>query len=213
MNKNRILLTAAAVLLCAALVIPANAGTLYGLVIKPTYGQTEARQMLESINELRKPGNAWYWNETDTAKVKPTDLKALVYDYTLEQIAMQRAAEIAVDFSHTRPDGTMCYSAVDEYGYVYWACGENIAVGQTTAAEVFEDWCETDDPYAYQGHRRNMLSADFTGVGIGHAVLNGRHYWVQEFGKPQGADNVTETAALNSASISSRASFCRSRAD
>ena len=71
-----------------------------------TYGQTEARQMLSLINEFRASGEAWYWNENDTEKVTCGQLDSLTYDYELERIAMQRAMEIAIYYSHTRPNGT-----------------------------------------------------------------------------------------------------------
>ena len=38
--------------------------------------------------------------------------------------------------------------------------GENIAAAQTTAAEANLGWREDDEPYAGQGHRRNMLSSE-----------------------------------------------------
>ena len=54
--------------------------------------------MLASINAFRtSETEAWCWNETDSEKVacQTTELQ---YDYELERIAMQRAAEIALLF-------------------------------------------------------------------------------------------------------------------
>lgn len=153
--------------------------------IDVTYGQSEARTMLDMINEFRTGDDAWAWNEDDSAKVTYSNLNELVYDYELEKIAMQRAAEIALSFSHTRPDGTSCFTLYPEN---YYAIGENIAAGYSTAEEVFEGWQETDENYDGQGHRRNMLSSDFTAVGIGHVYFNGYHYWVQEFRDPASSD-------------------------
>ena len=180
------LLCIAVLLSCfgAASGVTASAANIQTGNVIATYGQTEARSMLASINELRKPGNAWYWNSDDTTKSTPTDLADLTYDYELERYAMQRAAEIAVSFSHTRPDGSDCFTV---YTGSYNSKGENIAYGVNTmdkAAQAFEAWCETDDPYSGQGHRRNMLSGNFTSVGIGYATVNGKHCWVQEFGRP-----------------------------
>src|SRR5699024_1239045 len=67
-----------------------------------TYGQSEARQMLDLINDFRTNGSAWVWNEGDQTKTENIKVKALAYDYDLEKIAMQRAMEIAVYYSHTR---------------------------------------------------------------------------------------------------------------
>ncbi|MCD8013751.1 MAG: CAP domain-containing protein [Lachnospiraceae bacterium] len=151
------------------------------LGISVTFGQTEAREMLQLINELRTGDDAWYWNSDDETKTTCSDLSELTYDYDLEAVAMQRAAEIALSFSHTRPDGTMCYTALGENSYVYYAAGENIAAGQTSAASAFTSWAEEDEDYSGQGHRRNMLSSSFNAIGIGHVYYNGIHYWVQEF--------------------------------
>lgn len=144
-----------------------------------TYGQSEARRMLDMINEFRTGGTAWRWDESSTTKVPCTGLGELIYDYGLEQTAMQRAAEIALSFSHTRPNGDSCFTA---YEGRQGAKGENIAAGRRTAETTFDQWKEEEENYGGQGHRRNMLSSSFQYIGIGHVVYNGYHYWVQEFG-------------------------------
>ena len=168
------LLTAAILLFAALPTLHAQAASGCEKKITVTYKQSEARKMLSLINNLRKAGNAWYWNETDTAKVTPTDLQPLAYDYELEAVAMQRAAELVESFSHTRPNGESCFTA---FTNDWRALGENIAAGYPSYASVFEGWSETDDPYAGQGHRRNMLSDSFTSVGIGCVEYNGYLYW------------------------------------
>ncbi len=153
--------------------------------IEATYGQTEARTMLKMINDWRTGDDAWYWSDqTSTNKIwfntnSSNQLSELTYDYALEQIAMIRAAEIAISFAHTRPNGEDCYSATYKGVRSY---GENIAIGYTSASAVFVGWQETNKDYSGQGHRRNMLNSRFNAIGIGHAVVNGIHCWVQEFG-------------------------------
>ena len=174
------------------------AATTVDLTIDVTYHQTEARSMLEMINEFRTGDDAWYWNSTDTEKTYVT-LSELTYDYDLEEIAMQRAAEIAVLYSHTRTNGTSCFTIETEYGYYCVAVGENIAAGYTSAASVFAAWQEADEDYDGQGHRRNMLSSDYTRVGIACVEYQGYYYWVQEFAKPSsGSGSTTETTANDS---------------
>ena len=147
--------------------------------IKVTYGQTEARAMLADINAFRtSETDAWCWDMSDSTK-QPCLTTELEYDYELERVAMQRAAEIALSYDHTRPNGKACFTA---YPSGYSGKGENIAAGYVSAAEVFDGWKEENESYAGQGHRRNMLSAKFKAVGIGHVVYQGCHYWVQEFG-------------------------------
>ena len=162
------------------------------LLYEVTNGQTEARSMLSLVNAFRTGSEAWYWNDTDTEKVQVSGLANLTYDYDLEAAAQVRAAEIAALFSHTRPDGRDCFSAVTEG--TFYAQGENIAYGQPTAADVVEAWKETNEDYSGQGHRRNMLSENFNAIGVGHVVINGIHCWVQEFGYTNSPNTTKPTA-------------------
>lgn len=142
-----------------------------------TYGQSEARQMLGLINDFRTDGTAWLWDENSPTKTENIRVDELTYDYKLEEIAMQRAMEIAIYNSHTRPNGESCYTL----NTVGQAKAENIAAGYRTYEEVFIGWREDNEDYDGQGHRRNMLSDKYNAIGIGHVVYNGTHYWVQEF--------------------------------
>lgn len=163
------------------------------------YGQTEARSILNMINEMRTSStDAWYWNSDDTTKTICNDLSELAYDYDLERIAMQRAAEIAMSYSHTRPDGTSCFTA---YDIPYLVVGENIAAGYTSAVGVNKGWREDDETYGGQGHRRNMLSNEFNCVGIGHAYYNGVHYWVEEFAYRDSISTTATTANDNEQTV------------
>lgn len=195
---NRLICGVLAVALTATMTVlparPAEAATA-DYQIPVTYGQTEARSMLGMINSFRASNDAWYWNGDNKTKTTCSGLQPLTYDYALEQAAMLRAAEIAVSFSHTRPNGTDCSDAFSSLPL--YTVGENIAAGQTTAAAAYTDWREDNYGYAGQGHRRNMLSANFAAVGIGHVTFNGIHYWVQNFGSP--VVNATPTTAANGA--------------
>lgn len=181
-------------LVLAVLLFPADrvwaAGTegICSVGITVGYGQTEARSMLQMINDFRTGPEAWEYDRSGN-KVYHTGLGELEYDYGLEKAAMQRAAEIAVYFDHTRPNGEICFTLGMD--------GENIAAGQTTAAGVFKSWQETDEPYAGQGHRRNMLGSNYTAIGIGHVYFNRTHYWVQEFGVGRSAEGATEPNDLS----------------
>ena len=84
--------------------------------------------------------------------------------------AKVRVAEINGTFSHTRPDGTLCFTAITvPYGYA----GENIAKGQTSPKDVMDCWMNSD------GHRKNILSNDYTSVGVGYDPST--NCWVQIF--------------------------------
>jgi len=184
---SALLLTA--VILLSSFSFAANAAEEYRAVINAQFGQTAAREMLDLINGLRQSDDAWYWNENNTEKVVLSGLSALVYDYQLERTAMQRAAEIAVYYSHTRPNGESCWTA---YEGSYYTAGENIAYGFNTFESVFEAWSEEDEDYSGQGHRRNMLNSNFSAVAVGHVIMNGRHYWVQEFRSPASGESFSE---------------------
>lgn len=176
------------VLLCCTGAFAASSGTT-DITVRVKYGQTEARSMLQLVNAFRTGKDAWYWNEDDKTKTTCKDLSALAYDYELEQMAMLRAAEIALSFSHTRPNGDDWWSAGEDY----WTSGENIAAGYQGYREAFRGWQETNEGYMGQGHRRNMLSSDYNRIGIGHVYYNGCHYWVQELA--YATEPTTKTAA------------------
>ena len=169
--------------------------------LEASYGQTEARTMLDMLNKWRTGSDAWEYAPDGSIIRYNTSaentLQPLVYDYALEQIAMQRAAEIALNFSHTRPNGTSCNTVIYEE---FAANGENIAIGSAgsqndNVAGTFESWQETNEDYSGQGHRRNMLDSRYESFGIGYAVVNGVHCWVQEFSTSH--SDTTEISAFD----------------
>ena len=95
----------------------------------------------------------------------------------LMSTAQLRAVETATLFSHTRPDGTSCFTAFQQNGVTYRMAGENIAAGQRTPQSVMDSWMNSP------GHRANILKADFNHIGIGCYQMDGGYgiYWVQCF--------------------------------
>lgn len=146
------------------------------------YYQTEARTMLDMINDFRTGGDAWYYTAKDDGTKKYAEgLSEVEYDYTLEKIAMQRAAECAIFFEHTRPNGKTATSQVlpKEYGYSQTrATGEALEGGSTTASHAFRNLQESyAESFSGQGHRRQLLSKNLTRIGIGCAYYNGHYKW------------------------------------
>ncbi len=86
-----------------------------------------------------------------------------------------RAKEITLSFSHTRPNGTSCFTAAGEAGLTYRTAGENIAYGYPSPKQVVTGWMNSD------GHRKNILSASFSGIGVGCYSKGGVIYWSQFF--------------------------------
>lgn len=142
---------------------------------------TEAYNLL---NEFRAEKDVWYWNPDNTTKTvfnsgNGSTLSPLARNSALEETAKVRAKELVQQFSHTRPNGTICFTA---YPSGMMAAGENIAAGHPSIQVVTEAWKETSMKYDGQGHRRNMLSSEFNAVGIAGYYHNGVIYWVQCFG-------------------------------
>ena len=102
-------------------------------------------------------------------------LAALQMDSSLNSAAQVRAKEIVTSFSHTRPNGSSCFTALSEAGIKYNGSGENIAYGQKTPAEVVNAWMNS------AGHRANIMSSKFTKIGVGCHNSNGTYYWSQFF--------------------------------
>ena len=149
------------------------------------YRQSEARKMHSQINGFRSGTETWYWNQDNQTKTWKTGLGQLTYDYNLEQVAMQRCAELVQSYGHTRPDGTNYNTVYQEMGYTASCVGENIACGKSfaTAQQMMTAFMEADKDYSGQTHRRNLLDSDYNAVGCACIFYNNTYYWVQEFAK------------------------------
>ena len=102
-------------------------------------------------------------------------LEPLVLAADLCYSADIRAREIVTVFSHTRPDGTPCYTAIQSS---YSMAAENIAGGLPTAAQTVEQWMNSP------GHRANILNPELRELGVGYCYEEAseyKHYWVQLF--------------------------------
>lgn len=90
-----------------------------------------------------------------------------------------RAVEMAYAniFSHTRPDGSSCFSVFPYYSISYFAAGENIAAGYGSPEAVVTGWKNSE------GHYANMINVSFTKLGVGYFNIDYGYgaYWVQLF--------------------------------
>lgn len=116
------------------------------------------KSLLTKVNQARK-------------KVGASSLK---WDSGLANAAKLRAKEIKKLFSHTRPNGTSCFTAFPSY---LNGAGENIAMGQRSVSEVNTAW--TNSP----GHYSNMVNTMFNCFGAACFTINGTKYWVELFGR------------------------------
>lgn len=79
-------------------------------------------------------------------------------------------------FDHDNPDGESPFDRMERAGYQFRAAGENIAQGYPTPEAVVDGWLESP------GHCRNIMSPDFTEIGVGFWSMGS--YWTQTFAAP-----------------------------
>lgn len=126
------------------------------------YVQEYAQQVLDMVNARR--GEA--------------GLAPLVMNDAMVSAARIRALEIVQSFSHTRPNGTSCFTVLDESGVGYLGAGENLAAGQWSPESAMNSWMNSE------GHRDNILNGSFNQIGIACYYDEGSpygYYWVQCF--------------------------------
>ncbi len=115
------------------------------------------------------------WQLTNQQRAE-NGCSALAFNEALYPVASLRAQETTTLFSHTRPNGTSCFTAIDEAGISYTYAGENIAYGQSSPASVVDAWMNSP------GHRANILGINYSDMAVGVAQDSaGRYYWVQMF--------------------------------
>ena len=125
-----------------------------------SFNDEYANEVLNIINKERKANGK----------------KTLTYSKILTNAAKTRAKEIVKCFSHSRPDGSSCFTVVKNLGISWKALGENIAAGYGTPEAVMNGWMNS------AGHRSNILNKNFESVGIACYENDGVYYWVQLFG-------------------------------
>lgn len=102
-------------------------------------------------------------------------LSPLKFSKDLAASAYVRAVELPTKFSHTRPDGSKCFTAMAKRGHIL---GENLAGGQTSPKQVVKAWMDS------KSHRENILNPNFTELGVVYYYKSNskyKHYWVQHF--------------------------------
>ena len=125
-----------------------SAATLKSFTLTYDVDLQSAREQFTLINEWRTSGTATYKDQNGN-EVSCGVLKAYTYDYTLEQIALQRAYEVAVKFGHTRPNGNK-YSTCTVNGVI--PIGECCAINflDATAQTVFTQFQENITPCSFK---------------------------------------------------------------
>ena len=100
-------------------------------------------------------------------------LGELKMDKKLCALATIRAYESSISFSHTRPNGTSCFTVLTEYNYKGGSlAGENLlhASPGYPADKLVDVWMKSTS------HKNNILTSSFTKAGLGIFYANGRMY-------------------------------------
>ena len=109
------------------------------------------QQLLALINDLRQQHG----------------LELVTLDTQLNEAAQDHSDDMAYNdfFGHVGSDGSTSWDRLAEAGYTYQIAVENIAAGQITPAEVFQDWTTSSE------HLANLLNPDVSNLGVGHVFL------------------------------------------
>lgn len=157
-----------------------------------------------STVDIRVPGTRHYeyilpvYNGTNSLR-RDAGVPLLELDTDLCTLAMQRAAECAVYYGHTRPNGESCFTVtVDSKNLGRGTKGENIAAGYISPEAATAGWRNSP------GHYSNMIDTDYTRIGIGSFENNGKIFWVQLFanGKAYNSGRVTSSIKENNKIVS-----------
>lgn len=110
-------------------------------------------------------------------------LVPLSYNNTMQDYARIKSKDMGDRgyFDHTSPDGELITAQMKRDGVTYNAWGENIAYIQgnsnnaSLGNQFMTNWMNS------QGHRENILSTNFTSIGIGVYKIGNTYYATQEF--------------------------------
>lgn len=158
--------------------LPWNETNLETLYVKGTLNYFQSRKAFHLVNAARLAAGA-----------SPLEL-----DAKLQRAAMRRAAEIALRYSHERPDGTICNTISNRLN------GENIAKGKAVSFDgnaVVQTWTSLPEDF------KHMVNKAYRSTGVGCFSHNGTNYWVQTFGlepatdAPEAKKNRTVSAEIH----------------
>lgn len=110
---------------------------------------------------------------------------ALSYNKTMEKYARIKSQDMGDRgyFDHKDPEGNLITVKMKNDGVSYRAWGENIAyIGGVSDADALANQFMTNWMNS-QGHRENILSKNFSGIGVGVYKAGNKVYATQEFYK------------------------------
>ena len=113
--------------------------------------------------------------DTGSTESYAQQVLTLKLDDTLSRYAAVKSQDMHDNgyFSHTSPTYGSPFDMMKSFGITYNYAGENIAMGYSSPDAVVTAWMNS------AGHRANILSANFTAMGLGYVADGG--YWTQWF--------------------------------
>lgn len=149
-----------------------NEEGIYTVTLSGDYNYNYIDGVLELVNEERaKEG-----------------LLPLELDAALTELAMTRARESSLYWSHTRPNGTSWSTILKDY---VGSFGENIAANYFNPYEVMKGWMNSE------GHRKNILAPNWKSVGIGYFKIGNNVFWCQLFSSGEATSPVEKTGIIH----------------
>jgi len=99
----------------------------------------------------------------------------------LQAAAASHAADMARRgvMDHAGSDGSTAAERATRAGYEWRTVGENVAMGQSTPEQAVAEWLDS------VRHCGNIMSAEYTEMGVAVASNARGVYWAQVFGTPQ----------------------------
>ena len=106
----------------------------FSFAVRPSYTQTVSRPSVSKPSQNTAANSSYAAQVVSlvNAERAKQGLPALTVSTAVQQAAQTRAGELQTSFSHTRPSGASCFTALTEAGVSYTRAGENIAYGQST---------------------------------------------------------------------------------
>jgi hypothetical protein len=170
-NRPHILRPRAIAFVCVVALVAESAfvfGAKYIIPQSKLFGIIEVNALVDETNQSR------VLNDLPDLQVSPL----------LQAAAQEKANDEATKgyFAHTSPQGLTPWYWFQQVGYDFDYAGENLAVNFSDSQDVTTAWMNSPE------HRANILSTDFTQIGIATAqgIYEGEPttFVVEEFGTP-----------------------------
>ncbi len=146
--------------------------------VKPSAGVVTSEANFEAkVEQL-------IFNRVNAERAK-AGMSQLSYNSSMEKYARIKSKDMGDRgyFDHKNPEGQLITTQMAKDGVSYRAWGENIAyIGGISDANAVADKFMTNWMNS-SGHRANILSSNFTSIGVGVYKSGNRYYATQEFYK------------------------------